>query len=68
MINNFRKGYLQLSRTRAGNKNLVSQDRIYIYLNLGKYNSFIPKEAKAIFNKIAKATEMSEMVDFKIIL
>jgi len=68
MINNFRKGYLQLTRIRAGDKNLISQDRMYIYLNLGKYNSFIPKEAKIIFNKIAKATGMSEMVDLKIIL
>lgn len=68
MINSFKKGYLQLSRARAEDKSLIPQDRLYIYLNLGQYNNFIPKEAKRIFNRIAKATGMKEMVDLKIIM
>jgi len=69
MISNFRKGYIQLMRKRSNDKNLVIMDRIYIYLNLGRgYNAFIDKDANKVFRRLAKATEMSELVDLKIII
>lgn len=66
LIQQFRKGYLQLLKKRSNDKLLVKQDRMYIYLNLGRGSSFIKKAAKRIFIKMARAIGMSELVNLKI--
>lgn len=69
MISNFRKGYIQLLKNRLNDKLSVEQDRVYLYLNLGRgYNAFIGKETEKIFKKFAKATAMADLADLKIIL
>lgn len=68
LISQFKKGYLQLLKKREDDKSLVEKDRIYIYLNLGRYTHFIPKEAKRIFVRLSKITGMAEMADLKIYL
>lgn len=61
-----KKAYQQLLKKRDGDTLQVRKDRIYIFLNIGRYGHFIPKEAKKIFRAIARATGITELVDLKI--
>lgn len=61
-----KKAYQQLLKKRSGDSLSVQKDRVYIFLNIGRYGHFIPKEAKKIFRDIAKATGITELVDLRI--
>ena len=66
-INNFNKAYKQLLKVRNDNKELVSKDRIYFFLNVESYANIFPNEVRSIFEQLSKILGMSNLAEIKII-
>jgi len=67
IISNSRAGYLQLLNKRGGNKDLVKEDRLYLFLNLERF-AFFGDDIKPIFNKFTKVLGINEIVNLKLII
>lgn len=67
LINEIKKGYIQLLNQRSNDKELTKNDRLYIYLNI-ELNSFSGDNIKKIFSKMTKIIGVNDLIKLKIIL
>lgn len=65
-INSSAGGIRQLAKRRGENVSAIKDDRLYLFLNTGRYHNFIPDKLREIINNIAKTLGMDDLVTLKV--
>lgn len=67
-INQAARGIKQLAKKREQSPTYIKQDRLYIFLNSGRYAGFVPDELGKIINELSKLLGIDDLVTLKILL